>query len=333
MKTYIIAEAGVNHNGKLDMAIKLCEAAKKARADAIKFQTWITDNIIINNTPTASYQALNIQDDTISQYDMLKNLELSQDDFIKIQNYCNKIGIDFLSTPDDEESLHFLVDTLRVPLIKIGSGEISNIPYLRKIGETKLPIILSTGMSSISETARAYEILMDAGCPKITLLHCTTNYPCPPNEVNLKAMLTLKEAFHCPVGYSDHTEGIEIPIAAVTLGACIIEKHFTLDRNLEGPDHKASLNPELLKTMIENIRNVEIAMGDGIKKPQQSEKIISTVVRKNIIAKLPINKGDLFSDENLTTKRSKFGIPASQWDTIIGLKATKNYNIDEPIEL
>ncbi len=333
MGVYIIAEAGVNHNGNLDLAFKLCDAAKIAGVDAIKFQTWQTEKIVGHLTKTAEYQAVNTSNRTQTQFEMLKKLELTQKDFKRIQEYCIQIGIDFLSTPDEEDSLKFLVEELHIPLIKIGSGEVTNIHYLRQIASYKLPVILSTGMSTLSQVAKAYEVLEDAGAPQISLLHCTTNYPCPMEEVNLKAMLTLKKAFHCQVGYSDHTLGIEIPVAAVGLGAQIIEKHFTLDRNMEGPDHAASLNPDELHKMVQAIRNVEKALGDGIKKPNISEKSISKVVLKSIVAKRAIKKGEKLSEDNLVVKRVDKGLSASFWDLVVGLVADADYQEDEPIRI
>jgi len=281
---FIIAEAGVNHNGNLDLAFKLCDKAKEAGVDAIKFQTWITENIVTKTANLASYQEKNIVSKSDSQFQMLKRLELSFNDFIEIKKYCSNIGLDFLSTPDDYESLDFLAG-LNLNFLKIGSGEVTNIPYLRKIGAKKQTVVLSTGMSTLCDVELAYNTLINSGAPEVVLLHCTTNYPCPMNEVNLKAMLTLKNAFNCKVGYSDHTLGIEVPIAAVALGATIIEKHFTLDKLMEGPDHRASLDPSELKEMVIAIRNVETALGSGIKEPNNSEKEISKVVFKSIVAK------------------------------------------------
>lgn len=333
MGVYIIAEAGVNHNGSLELAYRLCDAAKAAGVDAIKFQTWKTEKIVGQRTRTAEYQAVNIADSEQTQFEMLKKLELSQEDFKRIQDYCLRIGIDFLSTPDEEESLRFLVEELHLPIIKIGSGEVTNIHYLGRIASYGLPVILSTGMSTLSQVAQAYEVLEEGGAAEITLLHCTTNYPCPMEEVNLKAMETLRDAFHCPVGYSDHTLGTEIPVAAVALGAKVIEKHFTLDRNMVGPDHLASLDPEDLRKMVLEIRNVEKAFGDGIKRPNTSEKNISKVVQKSIVAKRAIQKGERLSEENITVKRIDNGLSASLWDIVIGLMADADYHEDEPIRI
>ena len=333
MHTYIIAEAGVNHNGQLDLALKLCDAAKEAGVDCVKFQTWQTEKIVTRKAEKATYQSENTNNAEESQFDMLKKLELSYEDFRLVQEHCNKIGIDFLSTPDEEYSLAFLMNELHLPLIKIGSGEVTNIPYLRQMASYHKPIILSTGMATLAQVAMAYDTLIAAGAPMVSLLHCTTNYPCPKNEVNLRAMQTMKEAFKCTVGYSDHTMGTEIPIAAVAMGAEIIEKHFTLDRNMDGPDHKASLEPHELKYMVDCIRNIEVALGDGIKRPNPSEVEISKVVLKSIVAKVPINKGETLTANNMTIKRAGSGIPAAHWDMIVGTKALRDFDIDEPIKI
>lgn len=330
-RLFIIAEAGVNHNGRLDLALQLCDAAKEAGVDAIKFQTWKTELIISKNTEMADYQKKNLGNDG-SQYDMLKKLELSYDHFRLIKDYCDNIGIQFLSTADETESLDFLCE-LGMPLIKLGSGEITNIPYLRYCAKKNMPLIISTGMCNLSDVATAFDVLTEAGATDITLLHCTTNYPCPMDEVNLRAMQTMKEAFKCKVGYSDHTMGVEIPIAAVAMGAEIIEKHFTLDRNMEGPDHKASLEPNELKYMVDCIRNIEVALGDGIKRPNASEVEISKVVLKSIVAKVPVKKGDMLTSDNITIKRAGSGIPAAHWDMIVGTKALHDFDIDEPIRI
>lgn len=329
--TLIIAEAGVNHNGKLDLALKLCDAAKEAGADVVKFQTWKTEKIITRTVAQADYQTENTGK-TESQFDMLKRLELSYDDFKKIKEHCDEIGIQFASTADEEESLDFLI-SLGIPFIKIGSGEITNIPYLRIMGSKKLPIIISSGMSTLAEVDVALAELRNAGATDIILLHCTTNYPCPMQDVNLKAMLTLKEAFKIPVGYSDHTEGIEVPVAAVAMGAKVIEKHFTLDRNMEGPDHLASTEPAEFKKMVDSIRNIEKALGTGEKLPTKSEIDISKVVLKRCVASKKIKVGEVFNENNLTVKRNDKGLPAKYWDLLIGKKATKEYEIDEAVEL
>lgn len=331
-KVYIIAEAGVNHNGDKHIAFKLCDAAKEAGVDAIKFQTWKTEKIVTKSAALAEYQENNISDKGASQYEMLKQLELSYDEFVDVRDYCNQIGIQFLSTPDTEEDMDFLLG-LGIPVLKIGSGEVTNIPFLRAIGKRRQKVILSTGMSTLADVEKAYNTLIESGAKEVALLHCTTNYPCPYNEVNLQAMQTLKAAFKCQVGYSDHTMGIEVPIAAVSMGAEIIEKHFTLDKNMEGPDHKASLDPKELKQMVISIRNIEKAMGDGIKRPNASEQKNAEVVLKRIIAKEPIRKGELLGEDNLALLRSSEGIPAKYWDLIAGKPAKRDYKEDEPIEL
>lgn len=332
MSVYIIAEAGVNHNGSVEQALRLCDAAQQAGVDAVKFQTFKTENILVKDSPMAEYQKTNTGSDE-SQFDMVKKLELSFEDFKTINQYCKKIGIEFLSTPDDEESLDFLIDDIGLDIIKVGSGEVNNIPYLRSIGSKNRKVILSTGMSTIGEVETAYNELLKSGALEVILLHCTTNYPCPPEEVNLLAMNTLRDTFKCSVGYSDHTLGIQIPIAAVALGAEIIEKHFTLDKDMPGPDHKASLNPLELKEMTDSIRQVETALGDGIKKPNPSEVEVRKVIQRSIVASKEINAGETLSEENLTTKRaSSKGIPSGNWDEIVGSKAHKSYQPDELIE-
>ncbi|MBO7635456.1 MAG: N-acetylneuraminate synthase [Paludibacteraceae bacterium] len=329
-RVLIIAEAGVNHNGKLDLAYKLCDAAKEAGVDIIKFQTWNTDLVITKNTRMAEYQVENLSSSE-SQYEMLKKLELSYAQFRHIKEHCDNIGIRFLSTADERESLDFLID-LGIDLVKLGSGEITNIPYLRYVGGLHLPVILSTGMSNLAQVAIAYDTLNKSGANDISLLHCTTNYPCSMEEVNLRAMITLRDAFKCSVGYSDHTLGIEVPVAAVALGAEIIEKHFTLDRNMVGPDHKASLEPSELKLMVQQIRNIEVALGDGIKRPNRSEEENAKVVLKSILARCPIKKGELLTPNNLVVKRTSSGISAKFWDFVIGTKALYDYETDEPIK-
>jgi len=329
----IIAEAGVNHNGDVNVALQLCKAAKEAGADIIKFQTFKTELVLTKNAALAEYQARNTGASK-TQYEMIKELELDYESFRKIKEYCDQIGIEFLSTPDDVESLNFLVSDLKLRRIKIGSGEITNIPFLRIVGSKRLPIILSTGMATLGEVERAITELEKAGSDDITLLHCTSNYPSPFNEVNLRAIETLRKAFGFNVGYSDHTQGISVPIAAVALGASVIEKHFTLDKSLPGPDHAASINPEELRAMVESIRNIEAALGDGIKKPVQSELDIRKVVRRKIVASKPIRKGTFFASENLTTKRtSDKGLPAEMWDYVIGYPAPRDFAEDEGIEL
>lgn len=329
--TLIIAEAGVNHNGSLDLALKLCDAAKEAGADVVKFQTWKTEKIITHSVAQAEYQTENTGK-TESQFDMLKRLELSFEDFKTIKEHCDKIGIHFASTADEEESLDFLI-SIGIPFIKIGSGEITNIPYLRIMGSKKLPVIISSGMSTLAEVDTALFELKNAGATDITLLHCTTNYPCPMDDVNLNAMLTLRDAFKLPVGYSDHTKGIEVSIAAVAMGATVIEKHFTLDKNMEGPDHLASTEPDEFRRMVDSIRNIENAMGNSVKAPTKTEKDISKVVLKRIVASKEIKTGDVLSEENICVKRNDKGVPAKYWDLILGTVAKKDYVIDEAVEI
>ena len=329
--TLIIAEAGVNHNGDVELAKKLCLAAKDAGADVVKFQTWITEKIITQNVEQAEYQKENTGRDE-SQYEMLKALELNYDEFREVKVYCDEIGILFASTADEEDSLDFLVE-LGIPFIKVGSGDVGNISYLRYIGSKKLPVIFSTGMSTLADVEMSLQALRDGGATDITLLHCTTNYPCPYDAVNLKAMDTLKHAFGLPVGYSDHTEGLEVPVAAVARGAGVIEKHFTLDRNMEGPDHKASMEPKVFKEMVQAIRHIETALGNGLKQPTKAEQQISKVVLKRIVAKRDIRAGQVIREEDICVKRNNTGLPANAWDIILGTAARRDYKVDEGIEI
>lgn len=330
-KCLIIAEAGVNHNGKLELALRLCDAAKEAGADVIKFQTWKTENIITMDVPQAEYQKQNTGKEE-SQFEMLKKLELSYQDFTKIKDYCDTIGITFASTPDDTESLDFLV-SLGMPFIKIGSGEIGNVSYLRYIGGKHLPVILSTGMSSISDIELSLRELKNGGATNITLLHCTTSYPCMFENVNLNAMLTIRDTFKLPIGYSDHTLGNIVSVAAVAMGAQIIEKHFTLDRNMDGPDHKASLDPREFQQLVQEIRNLEKALGNGIKCPTDEERKMSEVILKRIVAKKNIKKGQRICDADICVKRNNVGMMARDWDKVIGAIADKDYYVDEGIEI
>lgn len=330
--TYIIAEAGVNHNGHLDLAIQLCDAAKAASANAVKFQTFKTEKVLTRSVSLAEYQEKNIGTGK-TQFEMVKALELAYNDFRLLKKHCHKIGIDFLSTPDEEDSLEFLVEELEMEVIKIGSGEVTNIPFLRAIGRKQKPVILSTGMATLGEVDRAIDELLGAGASELTVLHCTTNYPCPMGEVNLRAMHALSEAFGLPYGYSDHTKGIEISLAAVALGASVIEKHFTLDRSMIGPDHAASLEPSELKDMVSSIRNIEMALGDGRKRPNKSELAIRNVVRRSIVASRSIAAGEHYSPENVTVKRAGGnGIPAELWDQAIGYRAPRAYEVDETVD-
>ena len=325
-KTFIIAEAGVNHNGSFELAKKLVDVAADAGADCVKFQTFKADTIVSKSAQKAEYQQ-KTTDAEETQYQMLKRLELSESDHRELQKYCRKKGIMFLSTPFDVASIDFL-DNLGVEYFKVPSGEITNLPYLRKINSKRKPVIMSSGMASLSEIKDALAVLKDC---KVSLLHCTTEYPCPYEGVNLKAMQTMSDAFHLPVGYSDHTQGIEVPIAAVAMGATIIEKHFTLDRNMEGPDHKASLEPDELKAMVTAIRHIEAAFGTGQKEPAECEKKNMAIARKSIVAKRAIKKGELLTEENLTVKRPGDGISPMKWDEVVGTVAKHDYAEDEKI--
>ena len=330
-RTFIIAEAGVNHNGSFEIAKQLVDKAVCAGADCIKFQTFNSKNLVSKNAQKAEYQK-KTTDSSESQLDMLKNLELSKEEFIELRDYCNQKGIMFLSTPFDLESIDFLA-SIGVKTWKIPSGEITNYPFLRAIGKRKESVIMSTGMCTLDEVRDAIKVLKDFGTTDITLLHCTTEYPAPYDSVNLNAMLTLKNEFGFKVGYSDHTNGIEIPVAAVAMGACVIEKHFTLDKNMEGPDHKASLEPDELKQMVLSIRNVEVALGDGKKQPSDAEKKNIAIARKSIVAAYDIKKGEMFTEDNLTAKRPGNGISPMKWNYVIGKSAKRDFLADELIEL
>ena len=327
---FIIAEAGVNHNGSFELAKQLVDRAVWAGADCVKFQTFNPNLLASKYAAMAEYQKKNLGV-IESQKDMLSRLTLKKEDYIELASYCRKLGIQFLSTPFEIESVRFLNNLQDV--WKIPSGEITNYPYLVEIAKTEKDVILSTGMSDLKEVEAAYTLLKKYGTKKITLLHCTTNYPTPMSDVNLKAMLTLKEQFACPVGYSDHTRGIEVSVAAAAMGASVIEKHFTLDKNMEGPDHKASLEPDDLKAMVMAIRNIEVALGDGRKRASASEMQNISVVRKSIIASRDIKKGEMFTESNITTKRPGTGINPMRWNEVVGAKAIRDFEEDELIEL
>lgn len=330
MSVYIIAEAGVNHNGSFELACRLVDAAKAAGVDCIKFQTFKSENLVSGSAGKAEYQK-----DTTgegSQLDMLKKLELSYDEFLKLKEYSDNAGICFLSTPFDLESIAFL-DSIDMPFWKIPSGEVTNYPYLAALAKTGKPVVMSTGMCSMAEIEDAVRVLRENGTEEIKLLHCNTEYPTPFEDVNLKAMKTMRDWFGLETGYSDHTRGIEIPLAAVALGAAVIEKHFTLDRNMEGPDHKASLEPDELAEMVSGIRHIEEAMGSGVKEPSPSEKKNIAVARKSIVAKQPIRKGEKLSEDNLTVKRPGTGISPMKWKEVIGTAAIRDFAEDEIIEL
>lgn len=328
-RVFIIAEAGVNHNGSLDIARKLIDVASSAGADAVKFQTFKADNLVSKTAQKAAYQKATTNAKE-SQYDMIKKLELNEDAHHDLIAYCMLKNILFLSTPFDHESIA-LLHHLGMNIFKIPSGEITNLPYLRHIGSLNKEIILSTGMANLGEIEDALDVLIKAGTPKerITVLHATTEYPCPIDEVNLQAMQTIAESFKVRVGYSDHTKGIEVPVAAVAMGASVIEKHFTLDRTMEGPDHKASLEPDELRSMVQAIRNIEQALGDGIKKVSLSEEGNKEIARKSIFTCRTIKKGEIFSEKNITVKRPGNGMSPMRWDEVIGTVALRNYKEDE----
>jgi len=332
-KTFIIAEAGVNHNGSLSLAKKLIDQAAWAGADAVKFQTFKTENLVTESAQKAAYQKVST-DRKESQFAMLKKLELSDDAQRALLGYCKKNKIQFLSSPFDLDSVDFLAG-LGLKIFKIPSGEITNLPYLRKVGKLGVKVILSTGMSYLNEVREAIEVLRSSGTrlKDIIVLHCHTEYPTDYKDVNLRAMRTMQKELNVTVGYSDHTPGIIVPAIAVALGACVIEKHFTLDRTMEGPDHKASLVPAELKAMVLAIRAAEQVLGDGIKKPTQVELRNKPIGRKSIVALKHIQKGEIFNEHNLTVKRPGTGIDPMSWDKILGTAAKKNFKPDQMIEL
>lgn len=330
MTTTIIAEAGVNHNGSLKLAKQMIEEAARAGADYIKFQTFKPEKLVSKYAQKADYQKKTTGNNE-SQLQMLEKLALSYDDFVELKRYCEQSGIGFLSTPFDEDSIRFL-DSLDMDFWKIPSGEITNYPYLVQIAQTGRDIVLSTGMCEMDEIADAMKVLEESGAGNISLLHCNTEYPTPYEDVNLLAMKQMRTAFKKQVGYSDHTVGIEVPIAAVALGAEIIEKHFTLDKNMEGPDHEASLEPQELAQMVSAIRHIEKSLGDGNKKRTASEQHNVVAVRKSIVAKCEIHTGELFTEKNLTVKRPSNGISPMKWNEIIGTRAKRDFLEDELIE-
>lgn len=330
-KVFIIAEAGVNHNGSIELAKKLIDVASESGADAVKFQTFKAEKLVSKNAQKADYQK-QTTNKTESQFDMIKKLELDMDTHKELIAYCKTKNIMFLSTPFDHDSIE-LLNNLGLEIFKIPSGEITNLPYLRYIGKLNKKVILSTGMADIGEIEDALDILISAGTKKenIIVLHANTMYPTPMEDVNLKAMVTIGNTFDIGFGYSDHTLGIEVDIAAVALGACCIEKHFTLDKTMEGPDHKASLEPDELKAMVKAIRNIELALGSSVKKPSKSEIPNMQIARKSIVAKIEIKKGDKLSEENITIKRPGNGINPMRWDEVVGTIAAKDYKEDELI--
>ncbi len=329
-RVYIIAEAGVNHNGKLDLALKLVDIAKSAGADAVKFQTFSADRLVTKTASKADYQKQST-DKSQTQFEMLKTLELSQSDFIRLKEYCDQCGIEFLSSPFDVKSIYFLNDLVK--RWKVPSGEITNFPYLVAIAKTGKPVILSTGMSTLSDIECAVGVLRKYGTDDIILLQCNTQYPTPYEDVNLNAILTLKNQFNLAVGYSDHTLGIEVPIAATAMGASVIEKHFTLDKKMEGPDQKISLEPDELIKMVRCVRNVEKSFGDGKKEPSVSERENINIVRKSIVATKNIKRGETLTEENLTTKRPGNGISPMEWKHVLGQKAIRNFVADELLQI
>lgn len=329
MEVYIIAEAGINHNGRFDTAKELILTAKKIGANAIKFQTFKSDNLTVKDSPLANYQKKSSS--SLTQHQMLKKLELSYENFTDLKNYCTEIGIDFISTAFDLESLDFL-KSINQNVWKVPSGEITNLPYLRKLSQIANNVILSTGMSTLEEIQQAFDLLKE-NVEKISILHCTSEYPAPLEDVNLKVIEKFKELFQVEIGYSDHTEGIIVPLSAVALGATIIEKHFTLDKNAEGPDHKSSLNPTEFKAMVKGIRDLETALGSSEKVVTPSERKNRDIVRKSIVALKPIKKDEVFSETNVTTKRPGFGISPMKWDEVIGKKAPKDFEKDDFIIL
>jgi N,N'-diacetyllegionaminate synthase len=333
LKTLIIAEAGVNHNGDMNLAKELVNVAAEAGADYVKFQTFTADAISTTQAEKAEYQNAATDIDE-SQHAMIKKLELTKDMHEALIEHCNSRGIQFFSTGFDMASIDLLVE-LGMNLFKIPSGEITNLPYLRHIGKLDKPVILSTGMATLDEIQAALEVLEQEGTPRscITVLHCNTEYPTPMSDVNLRAMISIREKFKVKTGYSDHTLGIEVAISAVAMGATVIEKHFTLDRSLSGPDHQASLEPEELKAMVIAIRNIEKAMGDGVKRPSSSEIKNIPIARKSLVAACNIFEGEVFSETNLTVKRPGTGLSPMRWDEVLGCKASRNFSPDELIEL
>ena len=329
--TTIIAEAGVNHNGSINTAKKMIDAAAGAEADLVKFQTFKAETLINKTAEKANYQK-DLTEQGESQFEMIKRLELNRAAHEELIQYCEQKNIQFLSTAFDHDSIDLLAE-LNIPFYKIPSGEITNLPYLRHVGRMDKPVVMSTGMATFEEVRAAMEVLLDAGVEKenLTILHCNTEYPTPMQDVNLRAMLTIRNELDVAVGYSDHTLGIEIPVAAVAMGATVIEKHFTLDRTLTGPDHAASLEPNELEAMVVAIRNIEKAMGEGVKKPSPSETKNIAVIRKSIVAKKDIKKGEVFSDSNLDIKRPGTGLTPMIWDELIGSRATKDFHMDELI--
>ena len=318
---YVIAEAGVNHNSDVDLARKMVDVAKSAGADAVKFQTWRTaaENVSAQ-TPLTEYQKASLDDSDGGQLELLDSIGLSFDVFRELKAYCDDMGIDFISTPDDKASIDLLVE-LNVPYLKTASAETNNLPFLRMVAATGIPVILSTGMSTLGEVETALSTMYETGNREITVLHCTSEYPCPIDAVNLRAMVTLKQAFGIRVGYSDHTQGLEAPVAAAALGAQVIEKHFTMDRNMEGPDHDASLEPHELEDMVRKIRDVELLLGDGIKRVMPVEHGSRALMRRSLVAARDILAGETISVDDVLAKRPGTGIPPGLTDSVVGRQA------------
>lgn len=331
MSVLIIAEAGVNHNGSFELAKKMADVAKAAGADIVKYQTAVPELVISRFAPKAEYQKESTGE-AESQLEMVKKIHFGFAEHRKLKEYCDSIGIKYLSTPFDMDSIDFLAG-MDMPVWKIPSGEVTNLPYLEKVARLKKPIIMSTGMCEIPEIKAALDVLYSNGADDVTILHCNTEYPTPLKDANVKAMLDIQKNFGTKVGYSDHTLGLEAPLAAVALGATVVEKHFTLDKNMEGPDHAASMSPEELTALVKAIRNTELALGDGVKKVTESEAKNKDVARKSIVAKVPIKAGEVFTTDNITVKRPGNGISPMRWYEVLGQSAKRDFSLDELIEL
>ncbi len=331
MSVLIIAEAGVNHNGSFELAKKMADVAKAAGADIVKYQTAVPELVISRFAPKAEYQKESTGE-AESQLEMVKKIHFGFAEHRKLKEYCDSIGIKYLSTPFDMDSIDFLAG-MDMPVWKIPSGEVTNLPYLEKVARLKKPIIMSTGMCEIPEIQAALDVLYSNGAEDVTILHCNTEYPTPLKDANVKAMLDIQKNFGTKVGYSDHTLGLEAPLAAVALGATVVEKHFTLDKNMEGPDHAASMSPEELTALVKAIRNTELALGDGVKKVTESEAKNKDVARKSIVAKVPIKAGEVFTTDNITVKRPGNGISPMRWYEVLGQSAKRDFSLDELIEL
>lgn len=331
MSVLIIAEAGVNHNGSFELAKKMADVAKAAGADIVKYQTAVPELVISRFAPKAEYQKESTGE-AESQLEMVKKIHFGFAEHRKLKEYCDSIGIKYLSTPFDMDSIDFLAG-MDMPVWKIPSGEVTNLPYLEKVARVKKPIIMSTGMCEIPEIKAALDVLYSNGADDVTILHCNTEYPTPLKDANVKAMLDIQKNFGTKVGYSDHTLGLEAPLAAVALGATVVEKHFTLDKNMEGPDHAASMSPEELTALVKAIRNTELALGDGVKKVTESEAKNKDVARKSIVAKVPIKAGEVFTIDNITVKRPGNGISPMRWYEVLGQSAKRDFSLDELIEL